>query len=127
MLGADGLRACGLSRAKASYLLDLADRQARGLIDIDHLEGLSDIEVMAELTAVHGVGPWTAEMYLILQLRRPDVLPAGDLGIRNAIQAAWDLPAMPSISQTRDRATAWVPFRSYAVRLLWTSLLSGGD
>jgi DNA-3-methyladenine glycosylase II len=121
-LGADGLRACGLSRAKAGYVLDLAGRQAAGVLDVNHLDGLSDEQILAALTAVHGIGLWSAEMFLILQLHRPDILPADDSGIRRAVRVAWELPAMPTVRQARDRAMAWVPYRTYASALLWRSL-----
>jgi DNA-3-methyladenine glycosylase II len=121
-LGADALRACGLSKAKAGYLLDLATRQEGGLIDIEHMDRLCDDKIIPALTAVRGIGLWTAEMFLILQLHKPDVLPAGDLGIRRAIQVAWQLPGLPSVSQVRDRAIAWAPHRTHAAALLWRSL-----
>jgi DNA-3-methyladenine glycosylase II len=121
-LGADGLRACGLSRAKASYLVDLAGRQASGLIDLRHMDDTPDDKAIAELTAVPGIGLWSAQMFLVFQLRRPDVLPAGDLGIRHAIEAAWKLHRVPAVSEVRDRGTAWAPHRTYATALLWRSL-----
>jgi DNA-3-methyladenine glycosylase II len=121
-LGAEGLHACGLSRARADSLLDLAGRQDSGLIDVTRMRGLPDDKVIATLTSVHGVGVWTAQMFLIHQLHRPDVLPAGDLGIRRAVQIAWRLAAMPSVRQVQDRGAAWTPHRTYAAALLWRSL-----
>jgi DNA-3-methyladenine glycosylase II len=121
-VGVDGLRACGLSRARASSLLDLAARQDSGLIDVTGMRGLPDDEVTAALTSVRGVGAWTAQMFLIHQLHRPDVLPAGDLGIRHGVQVAWHLTVMPSVRQVQERGAVWAPHRTYAAALLWRSL-----
>jgi DNA-3-methyladenine glycosylase II len=125
-LGVDGLRACGLSRARVGSLLDLATRQDSGLVDLAGMRGLPDDKVIAALTSVRGVGVWTAQMFLIHQLNRPDVLPAGDLGIRRAIQVAWHLTAIPSIGQVQGRGAAWAPYRTYAAALLWPALLPAG-
>lgn len=121
-LADDDLRACGLSRAKAAYLHDLARRQADGHIDLEHMDDVDDATALVDLTAVHGVGLWSAQMFLIHQLERPDILPAGDVGIRRAIQNAWQLTDVPSIEETRRRATSWAPYRTYAAALLWASL-----
>ncbi|GAB2852511.1 hypothetical protein GCM10027176_64240 [Actinoallomurus bryophytorum] len=121
-LGAERLRECGLSRAKAGYLLDLARSQASGLIDLEDMADLGDAEAIAALTAVRGIGLWSAEMFLIHQLHRPDVLPAGDVGLRRAIGLAWELPAVPGVNEVRTRASAWSPHRTYAATLLWRSL-----
>ena len=121
-LSADALRACGLSRAKASYLHDLARRQADGAIDLEHMDDVDDETALDDLTAIHGVGLWSAQMFLMHQLERPDILPAGDIGIRRAIQHAWKLVDLPSIEESRRRATMWTPFRTYAAVLLWASL-----
>ncbi|MEV0186683.1 hypothetical protein AB0I54_47015 [Streptomyces sp. NPDC050625] len=117
-----GLRACGLSRIKASYLHDLARRQADGAIDLENMGDVDDATALADLTAVRGVGLWSAEMFLLHQLKRPDIMPAGDHGIRRAIQRAWRLDAVPGIEETRHRALPWAPYRTYAAALLWTSL-----
>ncbi|AWS43485.1 DNA-3-methyladenine glycosylase [Streptosporangium sp. 'caverna'] len=126
-LGAERLRACGLSRAKAAYVLDLAQRQKSGLIDIENMASLDDDAVIAALTAVHGIGLWSAQTFLIHQLHRPDVLPAGDGGVRRAIREAWRLDELPAIGQVRDMATGWAPYRSYAAALLWRSLRPAGE
>jgi DNA-3-methyladenine glycosylase II len=118
----DDLRAQGLSRAKSAYLHDLARRQADRIIDLEHMDDVDDDTALADLTAVHGVGPWSAQMFLVHQLKRPDILPAGDVGIRRAIQRAWGLADLPGIEETRLRATAWAPYRTYAAALLWESL-----
>jgi DNA-3-methyladenine glycosylase II len=126
-LGVEGLHACGLPRARAGSLLDLASRQDSGLIDVTRMRDLPDDKVIATLTSVRGVGVWTAQMFLIHQLHRTDVLPKADLGIRRAVQVAWHLPAPPSPRQVQDRGTPWTPHRTYAVALLWRSLQPVAD
>ncbi|HEY0475772.1 MAG TPA: hypothetical protein VGD34_29080 [Kribbella sp.] len=121
-LGAERLREAGMSRAKASYLLDLAQRQADGVIDLENMTGLDDSEAITALTAVRGIGLWSAQMFLLAQLRRSDILPAGDMGIRRAVERAWELPALPSIKAVEAMGAAWAPYRTYAAALLWRSL-----
>jgi DNA-3-methyladenine glycosylase II len=121
-LGAERLREAGMSRAKASYLLDLAQRQADGVIDLENMTGLDDAEAITALTAVRGIGLWSAQMFLLAQLRRSDILPAGDMGIRRAVERAWELPALPSIKAVEAMGAAWAPYRTYAAALLWRSL-----
>ncbi|MYV58209.1 hypothetical protein GT042_38135, partial [Streptomyces sp. SID3212] len=121
-LGPERLRACGLSHAKVSYLLGLARSQQGGLIDVDGLGGLTDAEAVAALTAVRGLGRWTAEMFLLHQLRRSDVLPVGDVGIRRAVERGWGLDTLPAPRDVERRTAAWSPYRSYASALLWASL-----
>jgi DNA-3-methyladenine glycosylase II len=125
-LGPDALRGFGLSHAKAAYLIDLAQRQLDGRIDIEHMDHLSDVDAIAALTAVKGIGVWTAEMFLLHQLHRADILPAGDVGLRKAMQSAWNLETTPTIDEVRDRAAAWSPYRAYAAALLWASLAPQG-
>jgi DNA-3-methyladenine glycosylase II len=125
-LGLDGLRNAGLSRAKASYLDDLATRQRSGLLDVERMATRSDSDVIAALTAVRGIGLWTAQMFLMRQLHRPDVLPAGDTGIRRAVQLGWGLETLPTSDDVAQRATAWAPRRSFAAGLLWRSLWPPG-
>jgi DNA-3-methyladenine glycosylase II len=122
-LGHDRLRACGLSNAKAEYVLGLARDQRDGRIDVDGLAELSDAAAFAALTAVRGIGRWSAEMFLLLQLHRPDIVPAADIGIRRAVRRAWELPEPPATEQVRGRAAAWSPYGSYATALLWASLV----
>ena len=93
-----------------------------GRLDFAGLVGLPDDAAMAELTQVKGVGPWSAEMFLIHEMKRPDVLPAGDLGIRLAIQREYSLIEPPPILAARQRGEAWAPYRTYAAALLWRSL-----
>lgn len=121
-LGADRLHGLGLSRAKAATVVGLAERHLAGALDTAHLDGLPDDDAIAALTAARGVGPWTAQMFLIHQLRRPDVLPAGDLGIRHAVRAGWSLPEVPQVAEVAARGRAWAPFRTYAAALLRASL-----
>ena len=126
-LGPDPLRGLGLSSAKAVAIAGLARMHLDGTLDTDALDGLDDATVVETLTAARGVGLWTAQMFLIHQLRRPDVLPAGDLGIRQAVRTAWALPALPRIEEVRERGERWSPYRTYAAALLWASLRSGPD
>lgn len=124
-LGADRIKSLGTSRAKSTYLVDLAEHIHTGALDIENLEQFSDQRAVDALVAVKGVGQWTAEMFLIHQLRRPDVLPAGDLGIRHAIAAAYRLEVAPTIDEARARSAAWAPYRTYASAILWRSLADG--
>lgn len=121
-LGPDRLRALGFSRAKSSYLTSLAIMQIDGGVDVDGLGRFDDEQAIEALTAVPGIGRWSAEMFLIHQLQRPDVLPAGDLGIRRAVESAWKLPGLPPIEHVRELGQGWAPSRSYASALLWASL-----
>jgi DNA-3-methyladenine glycosylase II len=121
-LSPDALRSLGLSRAKAAYVLALSDVELNGGLDIEHLDPLSDADVIARLTAVRGIGLWSAEMFLLSQLRLPDVLPAGDMGIRRAVQAMRGQADLPTIEDVRQTGLAWAPQRSYAAALLWASL-----
>jgi DNA-3-methyladenine glycosylase II len=118
----DALRSLGLSRAKVSFLRSLAERVLDGTLELERLDTLGDDDVIAELTAVRGLGPWSAQMFLIFHLDRPDVLATGDLGIRKAMMAAYGLDALPD-PQTMERiATPWRPYRTLACRYLWRSL-----
>jgi DNA-3-methyladenine glycosylase II len=119
----DALRAAaGLSRAKVAFLRSLAEHVMSGELELDRLEELGDEEVIAELTAVKGIGAWSAHMFLLFQLERPDVVAPGDLGIRRAVERAYALPALPSPADVEALAERWRPHRSAACRLLWRSL-----
>jgi DNA-3-methyladenine glycosylase II len=118
----DELRAVGLSGAKTASLRDLAARTLDGRLSLDRFDDLSDDEARQQLTAVRGIGSWTADMFLLGQLGRPDVLPAGDLGIRRAIQAAYGLAELPSESEVREISDGWRPNRSLATAYLYSSL-----
>ena len=116
------LRAVGLSAAKAASLRDLAARTLDGRLDLEKVGDLTDEEAHDQLTAVRGIGDWTADMFLLGQLGRPDVLPAGDLGIRRAVQAAYDLDRVPDETEVRRLGEAWRPNRSLATAYLYSSL-----
>jgi DNA-3-methyladenine glycosylase II len=114
--------AAGLSRAKVAFLRSLAEHVLSGELELDRLEQLGDEEILAELTAVKGIGTWSAHMFLIFQLERPDVLAVGDLGVRRAVQRAYGLPELPSAADLERLAGPWRPYRSVACRVLWRSL-----
>ncbi len=116
------LRAAGLSRQKCAYLRDLATHFASGELNEDGFEHLDDEEVIGRVVAVKGIGRWTAEMFLIFSLGRPDVLPVDDLGVRRAIQVAYGLPELPRAEEMRRLAEPWRPYRSVATWYLWRSL-----
>lgn len=120
---AEELRAAaGLSRAKVGYLRSLAEHVASGELELDRLEHLSDDEIIAELTAVRGIGEWSAHMFLMFQLQRPDVVAPGDLGLRRAIERAYELESLPSAIEVARLAERWRPHRTLACRYLWRSL-----
>lgn len=116
------LRAAGLSRQKIAYLMDLARKASAGEIPIDTLHELSDAEIIDALTCVKGVGRWTAQMFLMFRLGRPDVLPELDLGIRKGIQRAYGLRALPSDARIRKLGRAWTPYCTIASWYLWQLL-----
>jgi DNA-3-methyladenine glycosylase II len=119
----DELRvAAGLSHAKVRYLRSLAEHVASGALEIDRLTELSDEQVIAELVAVNGIGEWTAHIFLMFTLQRPDVLAVGDLGIRRAVQRAYDLPGLPTPAELTSIAEPWRPHRTAACVVLWSSL-----
>ena len=119
----EDLRAsAGLSRAKVVYLRSLAEHVTDGSLELDRLDSLSDDEVIAELTAVKGIGVWSAQMFLMFHLERPDVLPVGDLGIRKAMMVAYELEELPQAAAMEAIAECWKPHRTLACRYLWRSL-----
>jgi DNA-3-methyladenine glycosylase II len=120
-VGLDRLRTAGLSGQKAQYLLNLAEA-AGSAIDIDSLSRLPDDEVIAALTAVKGIGVWTAQMYLMFALRRRDVLPAGDLGVRAGYQRVYGTRQPPAPRALVEHGEAWRPFRSVASWYLWRAM-----
>jgi DNA-3-methyladenine glycosylase II len=111
--------AAGFSRAKVAYLRSLAEHVLSGRLEIDRIRELPDDEVIAELTAVKGIGEWTAHMFLMFTLHRPDVLPVGDLGVRNAARAAY---GAETIDELRALGERWAPYRTRACLYLWRSL-----
>jgi DNA-3-methyladenine glycosylase II len=114
--------AAGLSRAKVGYLRSLAEHTLSGELELERLDELDDDTVIAELTAVKGLGVWTAHMFLMFHLERPDVLPVGDLGIRRAIERAYELDELPDAALMEEIALPWRPHRTLACRYLWRSL-----
>jgi DNA-3-methyladenine glycosylase II len=118
----EDLRACGLSGRKTEYVRDLATHVLSGELELDRLEQLGDEEVIEEIVAVRGLGQWTAEMFLLFHLERPDVLSGGDLGIRKAIQIEYGLEEMPPPKRVIEIGEPWRPHRSLASLYLWESL-----
>ena len=116
------LRAVGLSPQKLKYLHDLCARILDGSLRLEVLESLPDAEVITALTSVKGIGRWTAEMFLMFRLHRPDVLPVGDLGIVKAVQRAYKLRTLPSPERLTKIGETWRPYRSVACWYLWASL-----
>jgi DNA-3-methyladenine glycosylase II len=116
------LRSVGLSKQKSSYLKDMAQRASRGELDFSRLPEMSDDDVIKHLTQVKGVGVWTAHMFLMFTLRRPNVLPTGDYGIQLAIKKYYKKRKMPKPEQMEKIAKAWEPYRSVACWYLWRSL-----
>jgi DNA-3-methyladenine glycosylase II len=119
------LRAFGFSRQKALYCRLLARSVVEGELDLAKLSALSDDDVRAELTRLKGVGPWTAEVYLLRALLRPDAWPAGDLALQLAAQELKRLPARPTSTELDAFAESWRPWRAVAARLLWLHYLKG--
>jgi DNA-3-methyladenine glycosylase II len=119
----DALRtAAGLSHAKVRYLRSLAEHVLDGSLALDSLPDLPDDEVIAELTAVKGIGVWSAHMFLMFHLHRPDVLPVGDLGIRRAVKVHYGLAELPTPAELTEIAEPWRPHRTLACIYLWRSL-----
>jgi DNA-3-methyladenine glycosylase II len=116
------MRRLGLSRQKTAYIRDLARHTVKGKLEFPLLPDLPDEEVIARLTAVKGIGEWTAQMFLIFGLRRDNVLPTGDLGIRAAIKKAYGLPELPKPTEVEEVARAWHPYCTVASWYLWRSL-----
>jgi DNA-3-methyladenine glycosylase II len=121
------MRALGLSTRKVEYIRDLARQTRDGVLSFDRFEELSDQEVIDRLTQVKGIGVWTVHMFLIFALRRTDVLPTGDLGIRNAIRRAYGLAALPTAAEMERMAAAWRPWCTVASWYLWRSLESDAN
>jgi DNA-3-methyladenine glycosylase II len=116
------LRAAGISRQKASYLRDLCEKVSAGVVPLDDVDRMDDEEVIAALTKIKGIGRWSAEMFLMFRLHRPDVLPVGDLGIVNAVKKVYGLRKKPTPDRLRRMGEAWKPYRSVASWYLWRSL-----
>jgi DNA-3-methyladenine glycosylase II len=114
--------AAGLSRAKVGFLRSLAEHVINGSLELDKLDVLSDEDVIAELTAVKGIGVWSAHMFLMFHLERTDVLAVGDLGIRKSMMVAYGLEALPLPPEMEVIAEPWRPYRALACRYLWRAL-----
>jgi len=123
LLGVDPgkLREAGLSWRKVSTLRDLAERLSDGRLDTEVLSGLPDDEIMAELTAIPGIGPWTVQGALLIALQREDVVLPGDLALRKAIQAAYELDHLPTQQEVLAIAEKWRPYRSLATSYLFSA------
>jgi DNA-3-methyladenine glycosylase II len=118
----DDIRAAGLSRPKINYLRDLAQHVEDGELELERLDDLPDEEVIEQLTAVKGIGEWSAHMFLMFHLGRPDVLPVGDQGIRRAVQVQYGLRKLPDPKRLEKIARPWRPYRTLACLYLWSSL-----
>jgi len=118
----DDIRAAGLSRPKINYLRDLAQHVEDGELELERLDELSDEKIIEELTAVKGIGDWSAHMFLMFHLGRPDVLPVGDQGIRRAVQVQYRLRKLPDPKRLEKIARSWRPYRTLACLYLWSSL-----
>jgi DNA-3-methyladenine glycosylase II len=124
LLGADPaeIRAAGLSNAKVAYLRSLAEHVEDGELELERLPDLPDEEVVAQLTAIKGVGEWTTDMFLMFHLGRPDILPVGDQGIRRAVMVQYRLRKLPDPKRIQKIAKPWRPYRTLACLYLWSSL-----
>jgi DNA-3-methyladenine glycosylase II len=118
----EDLRGAGLSGRKVEYVRDLASHVLSGELELDRLDQLEDEEAITEMVAVRGLGRWTAEMFLLFHLERPDVISGGDLGIRKAIQIEYGLERMPTPTEVTEISERWKPYRSLASLYLWESL-----
>jgi DNA-3-methyladenine glycosylase II len=127
--GEDTLREAGLSRPKQKTLLAVAGAVCEERIDLHGLCGATPQDAIAAMTAIHGIGPWTAEIYLLFCAGHPDIFPAGDLALQEAARSALSLEERPSDRQLRGIAEAWSPWRGVAARLLWSyyAVLRGRD
>lgn len=115
-------RSSGVSRQKAGYMRDLAWHVVEGKLDFGRLDALSDEEVIERLTAVKGIGVWTAHMFLMFHLARPDVLPVGDLGMRNGMRIAYGLEEVPTPKRAAEIGEPWRPFRSAGAWYMWRAV-----
>jgi DNA-3-methyladenine glycosylase II len=125
LAGEAALRGLGLTRQKASYLVNLAREIDRGCLDLSRLATLDDQQAIGVLVSVKGVGPWSARVYLLMALRRPDVWPSGDIALAAAVASLRGLEKRPGTEQLADMAMAWQPHRATAARMLWQYYLTG--
>jgi DNA-3-methyladenine glycosylase II len=124
-LGEEAMRTAGLTRQKAAYLVGLASDIDTGRLELAAVAASSDDEARASLTAVTGIGRWTADIYLLMALGRPDVWPDGDLALAAAVRRAKGLATLPSREEQRSLAESWRPWRAIAARILWHAYLAG--
>ena len=125
-LGEEAMRTAGLTRKKARYLSGLAQDVTTGRLHLAAIAAAPDDEARAGLIAVTGIGRWTADIYLLMALGRPDVWPDGDLALAGAMRVAKRLPALPTREEQYSIAAAWRPWRAVAARILWHGYLAGG-
>ncbi|MBZ5530688.1 MAG: DNA-3-methyladenine glycosylase [Acidobacteriia bacterium] len=116
------MRRAGLSKQKTGYIRDLAEHVLSGKVDFAQLHAMGDEEVIVALTGIKGIGEWTAHMFLLFALRRPNVLPVGDLGVRIAIQRLYRKRKLPAAKEIHKLAKGWHPYCSFAAWYLWRSL-----
>jgi|SRR5579859_5216087 len=121
-LSDEQMRSVGLSKQKSAYLKDLATKTAAGLLDFSRLPEMSDQDVIEHLTQVKGIGVWTAHMFLMFSLRRPNVLPTGDYGVQMAVKKHYKKRKLPKPKDMEKIARAWEPYRSVACWYMWRSL-----
>lgn len=121
-LTAEQMRSVGLSKQKSSYLRDMAERAESGRLDFSKLQELPDEEVIEHLTQVRGVGVWTAQMFLMFTLKRPNILPTGDFGVQMAMKKLYNKRKVPKPAQMEKIAKCWEPYRSIACWYLWKSM-----
>ena len=121
-LSDEEIRGAGFSRPKITFIRDLAAHVQDGRLDLKRLNRHTDDEVMRQLVAVRGIGRWTAEIFLLFRLGRPDILPADDIGLMNAVHRAYGMRKRPTPDKLRKIAEAWRPYRSVASWYLWQSL-----
>ena len=122
LAGESGLRAAGLSGVKARYILNLAQAVREGVVPLDEVHAWEDEAIIAALTSIKGVGPWTAEMFLIFALGRADVLSVGDLGIRVGLRSFYGLDQLPGPRECRELTEPWRPYRTIAMWYLWEQI-----
>ena len=123
--GADYLRSFGVTRQKASYFIHVSHAIERGALNLERLAMLNDELVVTQLTSVKGIGPWTAKIYLLMALGRPDVWPAGDIALATAVKHLKKLPVRPTQPELTEISQAWSPYRATAARMLWNYYLKG--
>ena len=121
-LSDEQMRAVGLSKQKTAYLRDLSEKTKAGMLEFEKLASLPDLEVIEHLTQVKGIGVWTAHMFLMFTLRRPDILPVGDYGIQVAMKKHYRKRKLPKPKDMKKIAKLWAPYRSIACWYLWRSL-----